>query len=169
MPSDPLLSVTAIQVQITGRETLGEWAKFSVDVMSIFKKKGGSSALRRGQTYMWVRMDDLMCKCPKVRLHRMYLVLSREDRDSRKPGLILDRKSIVIPWKDDWQRRLSRFRQYDKRGQCWVTSEYFLHWTYILPVVSRLLARCSNLVLIILCLTVIFMMQCLFCEVCFMV
>ncbi|ELU09550.1 hypothetical protein CAPTEDRAFT_212564 [Capitella teleta] len=51
-------------------------------------------------------------------LHRMYLILSRDLRDQRRPGFVLDRKSIVIPWKDEWQRRLRRFKQHDDRGDC---------------------------------------------------
>ena len=100
---------SALQVQIVGREKLGEWVKFTANVMNIYKR---DNKVKRGSVSVWVATEDLKCKCPKVRLHRTYLVLGKDIRSPDKNGMVLDRRSIVVRWQDEWDRRLRKFQRY---------------------------------------------------------
>ncbi|KAL5018766.1 hypothetical protein ScPMuIL_004488 [Solemya velum] len=106
----------AVQVNTLSRETVGEWVKFTVNVVSVYKR--GPDHSRRGETFLWVPKKDLACKCPKIRLSRRYLLIGKYQRNDERMGYIINRKSIVIRWKDEWQRRLRRFIKYDRRGKC---------------------------------------------------
>lgn len=46
---------------------------------------------------------------------REYLILGRTDRKQR-PGLVINRRSIVIEWRNDWQLRMRRFMK--KAAKC---------------------------------------------------
>lgn len=45
-----------------------------------------------------------------IELFRPYLILGRES-EGTMPGLTVGQKSIVIEWKDEWQRRMRRFQR----------------------------------------------------------
>ncbi|XP_064637889.1 netrin-1-like isoform X1 [Lineus longissimus] len=107
----------AIQAQITSRESINEWVKFTVNVQSIFKKSR-KRTIKRGESFVWVSQADLSCKCPKVRVGRRYLIISHDNKQNAQNGLILDNKSLVIRWQDTWKRRMQRFMKYDRRGKC---------------------------------------------------
>nr|AMY99569.1 netrin [Terebratalia transversa] len=106
----------AIQASVLKREQVGSWVKFTVNILSIYKR--GATRLRRGEQYIWVAQSDLVCKCPKVRKKKTYLIIGYNNKNSGRPGLHLDRKSIVIQWKDEWQRRIKRFHRQERRGKC---------------------------------------------------
>ena len=99
---------------MVARDSIDNYVKFTANVMQVYKK--GPKRVRRGQQEFWVSQADLICKCPKIRLGRRYLIIS--SHKSRGNGIILDKRSIVIRWKDDWSRRLRRFRKYDQEGKC---------------------------------------------------
>jgi netrin receptor unc-5 len=101
----------ALQVQIVERETVGQWVKFSANVMNIFKR---DNRIKRGTSTIWVSADDLSCKCPKVRLRKTYLVIGKDGKAPDNDGIVLDRTSIVVRWKDEWERRLRKFQRYCK-------------------------------------------------------
>jgi len=110
-----------------------EWARFTVSIMAVFKKSR-ESRLRRGSAFLWVRMDDLICKCPKVKVNkyisifasqfllvrilldfcfnfcRTYLLLGNEHKDGQ-PGLMAGRQSVVIEWRDDWQEKIKSLQR----------------------------------------------------------
>ena len=108
----------AVLVEITGRETVGQWVQFNVNIMQVYRQDKRKEKLWRGESTIWVKMENLICKCPKIRLHRKYLVIGRDSGRRKKDGLRLDRKTIVIPWRDDWERRLRQFRKYQRQGGC---------------------------------------------------
>ncbi|XP_046352056.1 netrin-1-like isoform X2 [Haliotis rufescens] len=107
----------AIQAQVLSREKVDDWVKFTINVISFYKRSQGERT-RRGETYLWVPRDDLKCKCPKIRLSRRYLIVGKLRRDDNRTGYVVDRKSIVIRWKDKWQKRLRRFAKHERRGKC---------------------------------------------------
>jgi len=88
--------------------------RFTADVRNIYKRE---YKIRRGEVNIWVADEDLRCKCPKVRLHRVYLLLGKDINVPGKSGLILDRRSVVVPWKDAWDRRLRKLQK-QGNGQC---------------------------------------------------
>lgn len=84
-------------VQVLTRETIDEWARFTVNILGIFKKSM-DSRIRRGSAFLWVRMEDLVCKCPKLKVDKPYLIMGNEHMDGQ-PGLMAGKSSVVIEWK----------------------------------------------------------------------
>ncbi|KAK2188894.1 hypothetical protein NP493_120g01021 [Ridgeia piscesae] len=106
----------AIQVQIVSRERVDDWIKFTVDVLEIYKRS--QPKLQPGENVLWVRQKDVRCKCPKVRLHRKYLIISNSRTGAQRSGIYVDRKSTVIRWKDQWKRRIKKFQWKERQGHC---------------------------------------------------
>ena len=113
-----VLAFAAIQVEILQRETVGDWVKFPINIITVYKR--GQEKVARGENALWLPLSDLMCKCPKVRVNKRYLVLGRDSSDPTKPGIILHKSNrpIVIPWKDEWQNRLRKFQRHERKGKC---------------------------------------------------
>nr|AMY99575.1 netrin [Novocrania anomala] len=106
----------AIQAQVLSRESMNEWVKFTVNIASVYKRD--KIKIRRGEHILWVLQKDLVCKCPKVRLGRRYLLLGYDTKNSNGSGITLDRRSIVIQWKDEWQRRIRKYQRHERKGKC---------------------------------------------------
>uniref|UniRef100_A0A8C6STC7 NTR domain-containing protein n=1 Tax=Neogobius melanostomus TaxID=47308 RepID=A0A8C6STC7_9GOBI len=69
--------------------------------------------LKRGDNVLWVHMKDLACKCPKIQIGKRFLVTGSE-----RVGLVADKNSLVIQWRDVWARRLRKFQRKEKKGKC---------------------------------------------------
>ncbi|BFZ17799.1 hypothetical protein BsWGS_20837 [Bradybaena similaris] len=109
----------AVQVQIISRENEDNWVKFTVTIVGSYQKGTSDRTPRKSETYLWVPKSDLACKCPKVRLDRLYLIVGKfETEDNNRPGYVADRLASVIRWKDKWQRRLRRYLKEENRGIC---------------------------------------------------
>ncbi|KAL7850640.1 hypothetical protein SRHO_G00199890 [Serrasalmus rhombeus] len=107
----------AVQVHVLKGDKAGEWWKFTINIISVYKQ--GEHRIRRGDQLLWVRAKDVACKCPKIKPGKKYLLLGSDDDDSRgQSGVVADKGSLLIPWKDLWARRLRKFQQRDKRGKC---------------------------------------------------
>ncbi|CAB1433435.1 unnamed protein product [Pleuronectes platessa] len=107
----------AVQVHVLKGDKAGEWWKFTVNIISVYKQ--GEHRIRRGDQLLWVRAKDVACKCPKIKPGRKYLLLGTDEDDSPgQSGVVADKGSLLIPWKDLWGRRLRKFQQRDKRGKC---------------------------------------------------
>ena len=111
-----LCSFTAIQAHVVMVERLGDWMRYTINLLGMYKKDPRQT--RRGETYVWVRYRDFKCKCPKLRKGRKYLIIGRHRKKYKRPGYVADRKTIVIRWRDRWQRRLRRFMRHERRGNC---------------------------------------------------
>ncbi|GLV45856.1 Netrin-B [Carabus blaptoides fortunei] len=94
----------------------GPWVRFALSVQAVYKR-ARDSRLRKGTTVMHVAAADLACKCPKFKTNKSYLILGRERDDAagihqiHTGGLVVGQRSIVIEWKDEWQRRMRRFQR----------------------------------------------------------
>lgn len=131
-------------------ETVGDWAKFSVNVVSVYKSRG--EPLKRGDNILWVHMKDLACKCPKIQMSKRFLVMGGSEGGAgagqgagpaaaaaasspsaaaaasaggaggagspERLGLLADKNSLVIQWRDVWTRRLRKFQRKEKKGKC---------------------------------------------------
>ncbi|TKS89923.1 Netrin-3 Netrin-2 [Collichthys lucidus] len=125
----------AVQVNVLDMETVGDWAKFSVNVVSVYKSRG--EPLKRGDNILWVHMKDLACKCPKIQMSKRFLVMGGSDGGTgtgagtgvgpgggatspgaERVGLMADKNSLVIQWRDVWTRRLRKFQRKEKKGKC---------------------------------------------------
>ncbi|KAM7370908.1 hypothetical protein PAMP_010418 [Pampus punctatissimus] len=125
----------AVQVNVLDMETVGDWAKFSISVVSVYKSRG--EPLKRGDNILWVHMKDLACKCPKIQMSKRFLVMGGSDGGTgpgtgpgvgpgpgatnpgaERVGLVADKNSLVIQWRDVWTRRLRKFQRKEKKGKC---------------------------------------------------
>nr|XP_019938403.1 PREDICTED: uncharacterized protein LOC109626711 [Paralichthys olivaceus] len=125
----------AVQVNVLDMETIGDWAKFSVNLVSVYKSRG--EPLKRGDNILWVHMKDLACKCPKIQMSKRFLVMGGADggtgpgagpavgagagatsTGAERVGLVADKNSLVIQWRDVWTRRLRKFQRKEKKGKC---------------------------------------------------
>ncbi|CAG2111755.1 unnamed protein product [Medioppia subpectinata] len=84
--------------------------------MQIYKHS--TTKLRRGTEFLWVPLDDLACKCPRIRVKHTYLILGNDERETQPTGLIADRRSIAIDWKEEWADRMRRFQRRQFKGKC---------------------------------------------------
>uniref|UniRef100_A0A3B3ZNM8 Netrin-1 n=1 Tax=Periophthalmus magnuspinnatus TaxID=409849 RepID=A0A3B3ZNM8_9GOBI len=104
----------AVQVNVLDMDTVGDWAKFSVNIVSVYKSRG--EPLKRGDNVLWVNMKDLACKCPKIQIGKRFLVMGGSE--GGRVGLVADKNSLVIQWRDVWARRLRKFQRKEKKGKC---------------------------------------------------
>ncbi|XP_055507427.1 netrin-3-like [Leucoraja erinacea] len=107
----------AIQVNVLDMDTVSEWAKFTVNIISVYKSR--DERIKRADQSLWINMKDLACKCPKIQMSKNYLVMGNFDSTSeRLGGLLADKNSLVIQWRDVWTRRLRKFQRKEKKGKC---------------------------------------------------
>jgi len=104
----------AILGKVMERETVDDYVKFSLQIQSVFKR-ARDSRLRRTNTFLWVPVKDLACKCPKIKTNKSYLILGKE-KEGEHTGLTITQRSIVIEWKDEWNNRMRRFQR--RSRQC---------------------------------------------------
>ncbi|XP_053551238.1 netrin-3 [Bombina bombina] len=105
-----------VQVNVLEMEMVGSWAKFTVNVLSVYKCR--DDRVKRGDNILWIHIKDLSCKCPKIQLSRRYLVMGSSDGPGERPGLTADKNSLVIQWRDAWTRRLRKLQRKEKKGKC---------------------------------------------------
>uniref|UniRef100_A0A4W4F0L5 Netrin-1 n=1 Tax=Electrophorus electricus TaxID=8005 RepID=A0A4W4F0L5_ELEEL len=107
----------AVLVSVLDMETAGDWARFSVTLVSVYKSR---EALRRGESVLWVHMKDLACKCPRIHMGKRFLILGSSEGgvSPERVGLRADKTSLVIEWRDIWTRRLRKFQRKEKKGKC---------------------------------------------------
>lgn len=105
-----------VQVNVLDMETVANWAKFTVNVLSVYKCR--DERVKRGDNFLWIHMKDLACKCPKIQISRKYLVMGVSENPADRPGLMADKNSLVIQWRDAWTRRLRKLQRREKKGKC---------------------------------------------------
>lgn len=108
----------AVKAEVVAKENVGEWVKFTINVLSIYKKSPDKALNRRGETLLWVPKQDLKCKCPRIKLKEKYLLVGKLKPSETRPGFIADRRSIVRVWRTKWQRRLRKYMKAEARGKC---------------------------------------------------
>lgn len=106
----------AVQIHILKADKAGEWWKFTVNIISVYKQ--GTNRIRRGDQILWIRSKDVACKCPKIKPMKKYLLLGHDEDSPDQNGIVADKSSLVIQWRDTWARRLRKFQQREKKGKC---------------------------------------------------
>ncbi|XP_066473762.1 netrin-1 isoform X2 [Tiliqua scincoides] len=106
----------AVQIHILKADKAGEWWKFTVNIISVYKQ--GTNRIRRGDQILWIRSKDIACKCPKIKSMKKYLLLGHDEDSPDQNGIVADKSSLVIQWRDTWARRLRKFQQREKKGKC---------------------------------------------------
>lgn len=69
------MSTTAILGKAMEREIVDNFVKFSLNIQSVFKRSK-ESRLRRTNTFLWVPVKDLACKCPKIKTNKSVIAYS---------------------------------------------------------------------------------------------
>ncbi|XP_049542871.1 netrin-B-like [Anopheles darlingi] len=108
----------AIMAKVTGRATAGgkngprDEVRFNLQVQSVFKTSNPllTVSQRKSTLGLLVPAKNLDCRCPNIKINKSYLILGM-DAKSNPDNLLLGPKTIVIEWKDDWNRRLRRYQQ----------------------------------------------------------
>ncbi|CAH8568764.1 unnamed protein product [Schistosoma turkestanicum] len=69
---------------------------------------------------VWVRLNELKCKCPFIELGIPYLIVTDFESFTNKirNELLFSTKTAILPWRSSWKRRLVRFRRRENRGAC---------------------------------------------------
>ncbi|KAL2297553.1 hypothetical protein Nmel_016095 [Mimus melanotis] len=106
----------AVQIHVLKAEKNADWWKFTVNIISVYKQ--GSNRIRRGDQTLWIHSKDIACKCPKIKPMKKYLLLGNNEDSPDQSGIIADKTSLVIQWRDTWARRLRKFQQREKKGKC---------------------------------------------------
>uniref|UniRef100_A0A182SGJ5 NTR domain-containing protein n=2 Tax=Neocellia TaxID=44535 RepID=A0A182SGJ5_9DIPT len=109
---------------VTGRTTPGgkhsprDEVRFNLQVQSVFKSNGPLllASQRKSSIALLVPSKNLDCRCPNIKINKSYLILGM-DAKSNGENLLLGPKTIIIEWKDDWNRRLRRYQQ--QAGSCY--------------------------------------------------
>lgn len=58
---------SALVARVINKEVLGEYTRFDIQVTNVYKRSR-AVRVRRGGDQLWVRNQDLVCKCPKIKM-----------------------------------------------------------------------------------------------------
>ncbi|KAL6724376.1 hypothetical protein Aduo_019271 [Ancylostoma duodenale] len=105
----------ALQIFVTGREMVDGWARYRVVIENVFKR---GMRGRRGETSLWMSSHSVMCKCPKIRVGRRYILLGKDDEENNRQGYVVNGKTVLTEWDEDTMDKVLRFAKRDKLGQC---------------------------------------------------
>lgn len=111
--SSPAMKVTVVRVD---KNSPKEWVRVTVNINTSFKRS--VLRFRRGDGYLWVRLRDFKCKCPKLKPGRSYFIAGNIRRNRLKKSIIVDGKSIVVPWNDKLLKRIYKFKKLQRRNRC---------------------------------------------------
>lgn len=65
------------QIQVIGNDVVEGWVKYRLQIGTVFKKSN-DVRLRRGmQLNFWLPNQMVVCKCPKLKIGRRYLVMGK--------------------------------------------------------------------------------------------
>ncbi|XP_058444026.1 netrin-B-like [Malaya genurostris] len=118
----------AIMAKVTGRTSAPsgkqsyasrDEIRFNLQVQTVFKSTSpllGANSQRKTNVGLLVSSKNLDCRCPSIKINKSYLILGMDSKQS-PDSLVLGPKTIIIEWKDDWNRRLRRFQQ--QSGSCY--------------------------------------------------
>ena len=108
--------ISAAKIVVHSRETVGDWLKFTAEVVDVYKQS--SSTIRRGRTLLWLSRRDYTCRCPKLRLNRTYLISSKDSKAGERPGFTLNHRSRVTRWRASLTSTMMRYSQNYRYGAC---------------------------------------------------
>uniref|UniRef100_A0A914H193 Netrin n=1 Tax=Globodera rostochiensis TaxID=31243 RepID=A0A914H193_GLORO len=129
----------ALKLQLIGRELVDGWAKFRAQLIDrpIKDQRGTLESREMGdgaELSLWLPNRNLLCKCPRLKVGRKYLLLARHgsfksdaksiakdlgvefggkgDKPSLKQSpsaVVFDRQTVVMEWGDEVAERVQRF------------------------------------------------------------
>ncbi|KAL3104244.1 hypothetical protein niasHS_002271 [Heterodera schachtii] len=130
----------ALKLQLISRELVEGWAKFRAQLLDepIKDQLGtllGAEMGRGTEISLWLPNRNLICKCPRLKVGRKYLLMARQGSfksDAKgilkelgvefagkgekslakpSPSIVFDRHAVVMEWADEVAERATRFAQ----------------------------------------------------------
>jgi len=92
----------------------GKYLKFRASLDTTFRRSPQVRELQQGGPIeFWVKKDDYDCGCPKIRARTTYLILGEDT--SRRRAIVVQKKTVVLEWKEEWRRRMKRFQRRSRK------------------------------------------------------
>jgi len=92
----------------------GKYMKFQASLDTVFRRSDKVREMQQGgPIQLWVKKEDYNCGCPKIRTRTTYLILG--DDSPRQRSIVVQRKSVVLEWKEEWRRRMKRFQRRSRK------------------------------------------------------
>ena len=111
---DRSLLLVAIHARVTNRHDAGQWVSYLLTIIRVYKDR--LNRIQESEQWVWVSRADAQCSCPRLILHREYLLMGFYDH--LQTSLTLDRTSVVIQWRARMEQRMKRFRQFELSNKC---------------------------------------------------
>jgi netrin receptor unc-5 len=93
----------------------GKYMKFQASLDTTFRRSDQVRDMQQGGPIeLWVKKEDFDCGCPKIRPRTTYLILG-EDQSNRRRAVVVQRKTVVLEWKEEWRRRMKRFQRRSRK------------------------------------------------------
>lgn len=94
--------------------------RFDVEVEYVYKTTSTSPVVL-GLNQIYVLDDDLHCKCPKLRVGKKYFMIGVSGGSSidNKNRLILDKESIVVRFKKEYDKRVRHYSKEERKQSCY--------------------------------------------------
>jgi netrin receptor unc-5 len=87
---------------------------FNIVLNTIYKNSEGRNLISLNQKKTPIQLivpgSNLECRCPNLKVNKSYLILGMHSKYNQNE-LEIGPKTIIIEWKDEWQRRLRRYQQ----------------------------------------------------------
>ncbi|KAK3718989.1 hypothetical protein QZH41_013141 [Actinostola sp. cb2023] len=110
---DYAMKVTVVRVD---KNSPKEWVRVTVNINTSFKRS--ALRFRRGDGYLWIRLRDHKCKCPRLKRGHSYFIAGKIRRNRLRRSIIVDGRSIVVPWTDKLLKRIYKFKKLQRKNKC---------------------------------------------------
>ncbi|EDO36836.1 predicted protein, partial [Nematostella vectensis] len=111
---DFALKVTVVRVE---KKLPNSWVRATVNINTLFKRSR-TRRVRRGDGYVWIKKRDFRCRCPKLKPGRSYFIAGNLRGQSRKRSIVLNGRSVVLPWNEKLLKRIYRFIKLQRNNNC---------------------------------------------------
>jgi len=112
-----------VEVEVIGRQVVDGWVKYTLAMLGYYKRDSARMKPRLvrhgGQESLWIPESSFVCKCPKIRPGKKYLIMGKGDtNDPTRPGIVLNRRTIVMDWSPEFDEKLKRLLRKERQGLC---------------------------------------------------
>ena len=92
----------------------GKYMKFQASLDTTFRRSDQVRDMQQGGPIeLWVKKEDFDCGCPKIRPRTTYLILGEDTQ--RRRAIVVQKKTVVLEWKEEWRRRMKRFQRRSRK------------------------------------------------------
>ncbi|VDP66280.1 unnamed protein product [Echinostoma caproni] len=128
---------TVFRGTVESQKSEGDKIRYEVRIQDTWRVDGAASRLLPKKASaslpaypVWAKIREhivtnkdgrqMRCFCPDMNLGRSYLFLTQSYQvpNGNRMELMLDEQSVVLPWREAWRRRLTKFLRRAARGKC---------------------------------------------------